>query len=315
LILFKKDYTELFASAIIENKPKIGLKMEDCIGAAPGEIEKLISETGMGFCLDIGHAVCYAAWAKIPYYDILDSFLKLNPCMFHLSDGFMNSNTDSHTNLGFGNYPLCNIIKLIPANAYVTIETNKDRALNLKDFQNDITYMKKLLCSTDKKDGVIPSSNLKNDIVDVNINIRKLQSDDLYDLFEWRNHPEIRKSSFNSDPISIQEHEKWFKDKIQDQKTAIYIAFDKNNKIGTIRFEDKSEYIKVSVMLNPEYFGRGLGSSVIKLGTEKFIHEKNPVKVLMAEIKTDNMTSIKSFQKAGFEESHISYIMLNRKSS
>jgi RimJ/RimL family protein N-acetyltransferase/sugar phosphate isomerase/epimerase len=309
LLFFRKDYDELFASTIIENKPKIGLKQEICVGASPSEIESLVLETGLGFCLDIGHALCYAAWAKIPYEDILDRFLKLNPHMFHLSDGFMGSHTDSHTNFGFGDYPLPHIIKIMPVNAFVTIETNKNLTLNLKDFQDDVNYIRKLLCSSDKKDEVLPSASLRNNIKNVNLNIRNLQSDDIYDLFEWRNHPEIRKNSFNSNPVSLQEHEKWFKDKLQDQKTTIYIAFDKNHKIGTIRFEDKSDYIKVSVMLNPEYFGKGLGSSVIKLGTDKFTHEKKPDKILAAEIKTDNIASKKAFQKAGFKESHISYIL------
>lgn len=147
ILLFKKNYTDLFASAIIENKPKIGLKTEVCVGAAPDEMEKLVSETGLGFCLDIGHAMCYASWANIFYENVLDSFLKLSPHMFHLSDGLMGAYMDSHINLGFGNYPMPHIINKIPTNSYVTIETNKDLALDLKDFQKDIDRIRKLLCS------------------------------------------------------------------------------------------------------------------------------------------------------------------------
>lgn len=101
-----------------------------------------------------------------------------------------------------------------------------------------------------------------------------MRSSDIDDLFWWRNHPVIRKNSFNTESISRDEHERWFKKKSKDKNSQIYIACFKDDKIGIVRFEEKGDVIKVSVMLNPDYLGKGFGSEVIRLGTERFIGEK-----------------------------------------
>ena len=38
-------------------------------------------------------------------------------------------------------------------------------------------------------------------------------------------------------------------------------------------------------MLNPDFLGKGFGSKIIRLGTEKFIKERQPDKSIHAEIK------------------------------
>ncbi|KHE90629.1 MAG: sugar phosphate isomerase/epimerase [Candidatus Scalindua rubra] len=140
----KKVFPDIFNLAIIENKPKIGLKGEICVGASPGEIEQIIEETDLGFCLDIGHAICYAAWAQIGWGNVVDQFMKLGPKVYHLSDGNMNSHKDLHLHYGDGDYELSKIIKLIPSDVYVSVETDKDPELHLNDFERDVNYLKNL---------------------------------------------------------------------------------------------------------------------------------------------------------------------------
>ncbi|HBR21700.1 MAG TPA: hypothetical protein DD713_03920 [Nitrospiraceae bacterium] len=127
----------------------------------------------------------------------------------------------------------------------------------------------------------------------------------MQDLFNWRNHPDIRKKSFNTKPISWDEHERWFKEKTGDSKTTIYMAYCQEQKIGTVRFEDIGNAIKVSIMLNPEYLSKGFGSNIIKIGTEKFIKENTSLRPICAEIRVDNIISIKAFQEAGYKGNHM----------
>lgn len=140
----KKKFPDIFNSALIENKPKIGLKGEICLGASPEETERIIGETGLGLCLDIGHAICFAAWAQIRWEEVINQFMELEPKVYHLSDGNISSHTDSHLHYGDGDFELSKIIKLIPFNVYVSVETDKDPKLNLKDFERDISYLKNL---------------------------------------------------------------------------------------------------------------------------------------------------------------------------
>lgn len=144
------------------------------------------------------------------------------------------------------------------------------------------------------------------------ISLRTATEADMADLLAWRNHPETRGASFNTDPITPESHEAWFKRKLASPETLIYIAMSETEKLGTIRFEDNGETIKTSVMLNPAFFGQGLGPKVIAIGTEKYLREKRPAKPIVAEIKTGNTASLKAFAKAGFKESFVTLIYEDR---
>ena len=159
-------------------------------------------------------------------------------------------------------------------------------------------------CIFDKKDGAYQSESFMSNI----INLRKVEITDIDDMFEWRNHLDIRKNFFNQEMISRDEHEKWFMAKLNDPDLTVYMAYHRKERIGSIRFESRDRVIKTSVMLNPDFLGKGLGPKVIKLGVERFIMEKNPDMQIIAEIKKGNVASIKAFERAGFEEDFFTYV-------
>ncbi len=140
------------------------------------------------------------------------------------------------------------------------------------------------------------------------ITLRTFNNSDTKDLFEWRNHPIVRVNFFNHCPLIWEEHKRWFQAKIQDPKSFTYIAYKGKDKIATIRFDEKDESIKVSVMVNPAFMGQGLGTEVIKLGTEEWIKGKQLDKPIIAEIKGDNIPSRRVFERAGFKESFTTYV-------
>jgi len=129
---------------IIENKPHFGLNNENCIGHSPNDIKMIIEETGFGFCLDIGHAICSANSKNINPLDYIESFIDLKPVMYHLTDGDYYSQYDSHLHFGEGNYPIKEIVKMIKPEKMVTNEAKKKSLDNLDDFIIDMEYLKKI---------------------------------------------------------------------------------------------------------------------------------------------------------------------------
>lgn len=131
---------------IIENKPYIApLKQEMiCRGAIFEEIKKVIDETGCGFCLDVGHAICTANSLKIEPFSYLKKFNDLNPACYHLSDNFTDSEIDGHMHLGKGNYDFKKIFEIINADKNIAIETNKISKIDLDDFIEDVKWLKNL---------------------------------------------------------------------------------------------------------------------------------------------------------------------------
>lgn len=150
-------------------------------------------------------------------------------------------------------------------------------------------------------------------VMEEKIIVRTVERQDLGDLYNWRNHPDVRKHCFNEEPILWDEHKAWFDAKIADKNTVIYVACFGEQKLGSLRFEKNNECIKVNVMLNPIFWGKGFGSKLIKIGTARFAAEHNPQLPVVAEVKIDNIKSLKSFEKAGFEAQYISYLFRDRK--
>lgn len=135
--------------AVIENKPLIALPNrmggERCVGTTPDEINRIKAETGCGFCLDFGHAVCAAnAWGKEPY-SFIDQFLKIEPTIFHLTDlKDMDSVYDTHLSLGTGQLNIKYLLKQLPEDAFVTFEMDKESSDNLHDFEKDMLWLTNL---------------------------------------------------------------------------------------------------------------------------------------------------------------------------
>ena len=140
--VFQDEFPVLFDLAVMENKPKVGLNGSFCMGASPEEMKEFLDQTKLGFCLDMGHAIFYAAWKGADYHDILGQFVKLDPDIYHLSDGDFYSKKDMHLNFGKGNFDLVKIISLIPPHAPVSVETNKKSELKLEDFREDVFYFR-----------------------------------------------------------------------------------------------------------------------------------------------------------------------------
>lgn len=133
--------------ALIENKPYIAPKGEKrhCRGYSIEEISQVMSQTGCGFCLDIGHAVCAANSINKEPYAYLAEFEKLLPTMYHISGNYIDSTIDRHLHLYEGNFDINKIFKIINTERYISIETNKESKENLDDFVNDAKFYKEKL--------------------------------------------------------------------------------------------------------------------------------------------------------------------------
>ena len=132
--------------ALIENKPYVALPHMGgafCRGYNVAEIKTVIAEAGCGFCFDFGHAVCAAASKGVEPYKYIEDFVSaITPDLYHLTDvEDMDSEHDTHLHLGAGRLDLERIKKMLPVDAVITVETDKDSKEDLDDFFGDIRVM------------------------------------------------------------------------------------------------------------------------------------------------------------------------------
>lgn len=135
---------------LVENKPKnVAVHIEGrlnksdiCVGYSPEQIDYIINETGCGFCMDIGHAICACNSDNKNYIEFLESFNSLNPYMYHISDGDIKGTIDKHYNIGTGTFDFKEIFKIINKHPVMSIETEKHSKENLNDFAEDVEKLR-----------------------------------------------------------------------------------------------------------------------------------------------------------------------------
>ncbi|MCH9609908.1 MAG: hypothetical protein S4CHLAM45_13660 [Chlamydiales bacterium] len=129
----------------IENKPYRMSSGHLSNGYLPEEIALIKRECGTQFCLDISHAICAANSLKKEHFPFLEQFFALKPDIYHVMDGKLEDEVDEHLHLGKGSYPLRQIISMIPKEALVTIETDKDSQDHLEDFEEDVYTFNRMI--------------------------------------------------------------------------------------------------------------------------------------------------------------------------
>ena len=141
------------------------------------------------------------------------------------------------------------------------------------------------------------------------IKLRKANKSDCDLIFKYINTPNIRNNSYNQNEIDYSEHKEWFIKKIKSNNFLMLIAEDeKKTFLGQLKFEKENNNIVVGVFTNPELHNKGIGSKILKLGSDLAINYFNVDKI-SAYIKLNNKISIKAFRKAGY--SHFNNIEIN----
>jgi len=133
------------------------------------------------------------------------------------------------------------------------------------------------------------------------IYIRFAETDDSEDVYNWRNDEKTRQASFHTEEIKTRDHQRWFKDSLQNPDRNIFIIIDEQcQKLGEIRFDRKKKSAEISIIINPKYRNQGLGSECLTKIVRHYFHNFY-VKRLVAKVKNNNIASLKAFEKAGFK--------------
>ena len=133
------------------------------------------------------------------------------------------------------------------------------------------------------------------------IKITRATIDDMLDLFELANDPEVRKNSFNQEKIDLETHKKWFNNRVDNDDFLLLVARNGVNFIGSVRFEkDIDNKFIISIQIHKNFRGKGLGKKLLQNAIKKlFNHKENPI--IIAKIKSNNLSSIKIFSDSNFK--------------
>ena len=134
------------------------------------------------------------------------------------------------------------------------------------------------------------------------ITLRPVQKRDCRLLWEWANDPDVRAASFHPDAIPWEDHVAWFQSKLADPNSVLRLGvLPGDSPVGVLRFDCHREETGISICLDRNHRGRGFGSRLIQLGCRELFATTDVV-LIHAYIKPDNLASLRTFAKAGYED-------------
>lgn len=131
------------------------------------------------------------------------------------------------------------------------------------------------------------------------LSIRKASKNDMLQVYNWSNDSIVRKNSYDSKPLILENHKKWFTSKIKNEKTLFYIIEYNSIPAGMVRYEREEHHSVVGITIAEEFRGRKLAPLFLIKTAKKYFHKFE--KPILAYIKKENTPSIKSFKKAGYQ--------------
>lgn len=138
---------------------------------------------------------------------------------------------------------------------------------------------------------------------ELKIALRPVTMADCQNIYNWRNHKEVRKASINHDEISYTEHQTWLEKTLNRNDIYFLIAeLAANDPLGTLRFDIRGTLAEISLYLTPDYIGKGCGVALLAKG-EEWLRTNHPeISIIEAKILTTNQRSQRLFANAGFGE-------------
>lgn len=134
------------------------------------------------------------------------------------------------------------------------------------------------------------------------LTLRMTERKDMLQYFFWANDPVTRQNSFDPHPISWENHETWFVEKLDSMQTQMWVMVtSRGMPVGQIRFDIRAGIADIDYSLGPLVRGRGWGKKLLELGISAF-KKKHPEVLVRGRVKPGNIASIRTFQQLGFDK-------------
>jgi RimJ/RimL family protein N-acetyltransferase len=117
--------------------------------------------------------------------------------------------------------------------------------------------------------------------------------------FAWANDKLVRQNSYENGKISFEQHLNWFNSKLLNKHCYLYVFFVDELAAGQVRIEIGIKETVIGISLDDKFRGKSLSSEMILKASLDFLNQ-NQNQVITAYIKLENVSSYKSFLKAGF---------------
>ena len=142
-----------------------------------------------------------------------------------------------------------------------------------------------------------------NSMASCSVLLRRANDRDCETIWNWRNDPEVRSVALNQEPLAWTTLTDWFYHAQGDPQQQVWIIENAvGQPIGEICFkiDDRNDLASINMLLDQTNRSRGTGALLVKLALEQLFATTDVTQVV-AQMRSGNIASEKSFRAAGFE--------------
>ncbi len=133
------------------------------------------------------------------------------------------------------------------------------------------------------------------------LKVRQARQADSNQFFTWRNDPLVVASSFTKGEIKMQDHRRWYDQKLESDDCGLYVVEYETEPAGQVRFDIAGPEATINYSLDAAFRGRGLAMRSMHRAIAVFSEEHADVTTLVAFVKLDNIASRRVFEKLDFD--------------
>ena len=132
------------------------------------------------------------------------------------------------------------------------------------------------------------------------LTVRLAKPADCVEFFNWANDLAVREQSLSPSTIQLDDHKKWFLEKISSNTCEIYVMEASGLPVGQVRFDLIGDCAEIDYSLDKIARGRGWSSTLLEKSIEAY--HRRQVTSLYAVVKRSNAPSRAVFSRIGFKE-------------
>ena len=134
------------------------------------------------------------------------------------------------------------------------------------------------------------------------VQVRRAKLDDARKMYEWRNDARIRNVSRDISAISYDDHLRWFEGSLVMPKRMMLIGeLETSEPVGVVRFDEgDNNSVEVSIYLDPQRGGQGLGSPLLEAAENYLVSARNSAVDIVAYTMSGNAKSEYLFKRGGY---------------
>lgn len=120
-------------------------------------------------------------------------------------------------------------------------------------------------------------------------------------IYDWRTSDLVRRASLDDGLFSYASHCIWFDEVQADENRHLLIGVADDEPAAVIRFDRAADATyEVSIFLNPEFLGRGIGGATLLCAEEWLGKYRSRSFTILAAVRPENQPSRTMFERCGY---------------